>query len=212
MDQNRSSRPAGIPPSMRRPAPSPQHAPRPNTSHAPRPHHQSTTPPPPPPPARPQHTSPQPQPPKPRRGIGKWIAIVVALLVAAAVVMFVWKVMTGRYNEFNVKSGANNYQAVFLSNNMVYFGHLSQVDGDYVKMSDIYYLQVQNQQGQTATGQTQQTTAAQPQLSLTKLGGELHGPEDTMYINKREILFWENLKPDGKVTQAIKDYKNTNKK
>jgi hypothetical protein len=135
------------------------------------------------------------------------------LLIVAAIVIFVWKVVSGRYNEFNVKSGANNYQAVFLSNNMVYFGHLSQVDGDYVKMSDIYYLQVQNQQNQTASGQTQQAaTTAQPQLSLTKLGGELHGPEDTMYINKSEILFWENLKPDGKVTQAIKDYKNSNKK
>jgi hypothetical protein len=136
-----------------------------------------------------------------------WIALAVAAAIVVAVVVFVWKVVSGHYNEFDVKSGTNNYQAVFLTNNMVYFGHLSQVDGDYVKMTDIYYLQVQGQQNQSATGQTPQSSTTQPQLSLTKLGGELHGPEDTMYINRREILFWENLKADGKVTQAIKDYK-----
>jgi hypothetical protein len=38
---------------------------------------------------------------------------------------------------------------------------------------------------------------------LTKLGGEIHGPEDLMVINRSQILFVENLKPSGEVSKAI---------
>jgi hypothetical protein len=84
---------------------------------------------------------------------------------------------------------------------MVYFGKISNVTGEYVKLTDIYYLQVQQQ----AQGQQPAQNTQQPQFSLAKLGSELHGPEDTMYINRKEVLFWENLKDDGKVVQAIKN-------
>ncbi|HUC19958.1 MAG TPA: hypothetical protein VMR98_00490 [Candidatus Polarisedimenticolaceae bacterium] len=93
-------------------------------------------------------------------------------------------------------------QALFLTNGQVYFGKLANIDSSYVKLTDIYYLQVQQQvqPGQKADSQ-------QPQVSLAKLGGELHGPEDVMYVSREQVLFWENLKEDGKVAQAIKDYK-----
>lgn len=102
-----------------------------------------------------------------------------------------------------VKSGTDQYQAVFLSNNMVYFGKVSSITSEYIKMTDIFYLQVNQQQGD----QKAQAADQQSQLSLAKLGNELHGPEDAMFINRNEVLFWENLKPDGKVVQAIKNYK-----
>ena len=57
------------------------------------------------------------------------------------------------------------------------------------------------------------------QLGLTarifiesELGGELHGPEDVMYVSREQVLFWENLKDDGKVATAIKDYQASGKK
>jgi hypothetical protein len=43
-------------------------------------------------------------------------------------------------------------------------------------------------------------------ISLVKLGCELHGPEDEMLINRSQIVFWENLKEDGQVTQAVAEY------
>lgn len=101
------------------------------------------------------------------------------------------------------------YQAVFLTNGQVYFGKLKNPDSAYVKLTDIYYLQVQ----QTVQPDQQKEDASkQPNVSLAKLGSELHGPEDTMYISRDQILFWENLKDDGKVTQAIKDYQSGAKK
>ncbi|HEX7259307.1 MAG TPA: hypothetical protein VF272_00020 [Candidatus Saccharimonadia bacterium] len=98
-------------------------------------------------------------------------------------------------------------QALFLTNGQVYFGKLANINNSYVKLTDIYYLQVQQQvqPGQKTDSQT-------PQVSLAKLGGELHGPEDIMYVSREQVLFWENLKEDGKVAQAIKDYKASGKK
>jgi hypothetical protein len=94
------------------------------------------------------------------------------------------------------------YQAVFLTNGQVYFGKVSHVDSSYVKLTDIYYLQVQQQ-----VQPKDNSSSQQPQVSLAKLGGELHGPEDVMYISRQQVLFWENLKNDGKVVKAIASYK-----
>jgi hypothetical protein len=95
------------------------------------------------------------------------------------------------------------YQAVFLANGQVYFGKIKSISSSYVSVGDIYYLQQQVQQQQQAKDAKDQSS----NLSLTKLGNELHGPEDTMYISKDQITFWENLKDDSKVAQAIKEYK-----
>lgn len=102
---------------------------------------------------------------------------------------------------------AKQYQALFLTNGQVYFGKIDNVDASYVKLSDIYYLQVQQQ-----VQPDPKKDEAQPQISLAKLGGELHGPEDTMQISRSQVLFWENLKEDGKVVKAIREYQATQKK
>ena len=84
---------------------------------------------------------------------------------------------------------------------------MSNINSEYVQLEDIYYLQVQQQvqpDQQTADGQQAQTP--QQQISLAKLGSELHGPEDLMFISRDQIVFWENLKDDGssQVVEAIK--------
>ena len=92
------------------------------------------------------------------------------------------------------------YQAVFLNGGQVYFGKIGEYTGKYLTLTDIYYLRV-NQQVQPGTQQTTQD------ISLAKLGNELHGPEDEMVINRSEVQFWENLKDDGQVVKAITEYK-----
>lgn len=96
------------------------------------------------------------------------------------------------------------FQALFLTNGQVYFGHLANVNDGYVKLTDIYYLQVQQsvQPGQSNSNNNQQ-------VSLAKLGNELHGPEDAMYVAQSQVLFWENLKNSGKVVQAIDAYQSS---
>jgi hypothetical protein len=94
----------------------------------------------------------------------------------------------------------DKYQAVFMTNGQVYFGKLADVTHTYADLTDVYYLQVQQAVQPAATDQ-------KSQVSLTKLGSELHGPTDKMHISRDQILFWENLKDDSTVVKAIKDYK-----
>lgn len=123
---------------------------------------------------------------------------VVVLLVLAVVGWMLWGKMAGG-SSAEIKG--DRYQALFLTNGQVYFGKLANVDDKYVKLTDIYYLQVQQQVQPDQNKNSNQ----QPQVSLAKLGSELHGPEDTMMVNRDQVLFWENLKNDGKVVEAIKN-------
>lgn len=129
-----------------------------------------------------------------------WIRVRMAgLFVAAAIVLMVG-VMYG--NQPSPKSG--QFQAVFLTNGQVYFGHLKDANTKDPILTDIYYLQ-----SQTAQPNSSSTTSktSNSQLSLVKLGNELHGPEDQMNMKSDQILFWENLKDSSKVVQAIKNNK-----
>lgn len=94
------------------------------------------------------------------------------------------------------------YQAVFLTNNQVYFGKLSKLGSDFPILQDVFYLQL----AQPLQPQDPKA-AAQPQVNLVKLGGELHGPEDEMQINQNQILFVENLRADSQIVRAIIDFK-----
>lgn len=100
----------------------------------------------------------------------------------------------------------DRYQAIFLTNGQVYFGKLAGSNSQYLALKDVYYLQ-QNDQEQI---QQPESTEQQANLQLVKLGDELHGPEDAMYISKDQILFWENLKDDGQVVQGINQHKGQN--
>lgn len=127
--------------------------------------------------------------------------VAVAIIVIGGLALWGWKSM-------NSASGyvkGDKYQALFLTNGQVYFGKLSNVDNHYVKLDNIYYLQVQ--QATTVQPADNKANNNSPQVSLAKLGSELHGPDDTMLVNRDQVLFWENLKDDGKVVQAIKSNK-----
>jgi hypothetical protein len=117
----------------------------------------------------------------------RFLPLIVILLLVLAV--------AGVYF-FRLPPFSQKWQAVFLTNGQVYFGHMRPSVGNYVKLTNIYYLQV--------TQQLQPAGQTVPDIRLVKLGGELHGPEDAMYIMREQILFWENLKEDSRVVQGIK--------
>ena len=97
----------------------------------------------------------------------------------------------------NIDDAMTGYQAVFLTIGQTYFGKYSSYGKDYSKLTDIYYLQVGGSGLQTSSPSSFNS------INLTKLGSELHGPEDTMYLPLGSILFVENLKPDSQVVKAI---------
>jgi hypothetical protein len=100
----------------------------------------------------------------------------------------------------------NKMQAVFLNGGQVYFGRISDVNPKFMRVSDIYYLRV-NQTVQPDGSAAQNSNQG---VSLVKLGCELHGPDDSMVVNQDQVIFWENLKDDGQVAKAVKEYKEKN--
>lgn len=140
--------------------------------------------------------------------LSRILVVLLVVLSLAGIVFLGAKALSAVTADSSIK--VKQFQAVFLTNGQVYFGNLTKVDGSYVKLTDIFYLQVSSS-GSQATAQPASSTAQQ-QVSLAKLGGELHGPEDSMYISRSQVLFYENLKTDGKVAQAIKNYQDSNKK
>ena len=98
----------------------------------------------------------------------------------------------------------SKHQAVFMNGGQVYFGKITELNKSYITLQDIYYLQV-NQQVQPKQGEQQQND-----VTLVKLGCELHGPQDLMVIKQDQVIFWENLKEDGKVAEAVKQFQSQN--
>ena len=130
-------------------------------------------------------------------------AVVVGIALIGLVAWFVYRSSTAATID------TSKYQAVFFTNGQVYFGKLRSVNSGYMKLTDIYYLQTQSN---TKDSQNPQETNNQSSdVQLIKLGNEVHGPEDEMIISKDQILFFENLKSDGKVTDSIKQYQNQKK-
>ena len=135
-------------------------------------------------------------------GFFRWLIVLIIVLLIILAGLFVVSKVTG-WNVLGIDKGSvdGKWQAVFLSNGQVYFGQITNENSDTIIVKDIYYLQV-TRALQPAEGDAQQ----QNELSLVKLGNELHGPEDEMRINRAHVLFIENLKEDGKVVRAIQRY------
>lgn len=94
------------------------------------------------------------------------------------------------------------YSAVFLSNGQVYFGKLVKNNNNEMVLNNVYYLQVGGVGDLGAANTLNQT-----HFSLIRLGNELHGPTDELFINKSQVVFYEYLRDDSKVVESIKNYK-----
>lgn len=142
---------------------------------------------------------------KPNKGLVSLIIIFAIAVIAIFVVALGLRYIPGIADPI-AKSSSKDWQGVFLTNGQVYFGKVKSASGQTLSLSEIYYLQVvdkplqRTQEGENTAGQTQQ------ELTLIKLGNEIHGPTDAMTINRDHILLTVKLKEDSRVVQAIKQY------
>ena len=128
------------------------------------------------------------------------ISVSVAILAVAVGVMSILSLINSlKYDRSDKKDfiDLNTYQAVFLNNNQIYFGHLHDMYSDYPVLSDVYYVQLT--QEFSKKGQP-----VQEKGRLMRLGdSEPHMPQNEMILNKEHILFWENLRLDSPVVKTI---------
>lgn len=124
-------------------------------------------------------------------------SIVVICLVIALLGVAAWFVV-GRFVVGSSKIDATKYQAIFLTNGEVYFGKLRGYYTQRPYLENVYYIKT------SGGAEANAKNGVSQEQQLIKLGGETHGPEDMMIVNKSAILFVENLTDDSKIVQLIK--------
>lgn len=141
--------------------------------------------------------------PRPQPSGKRWIIIggIVVLLAAAAIT---WLVFT--QNRANVAGIATDkYQTVYLMNGQIYFGKLTAMSDTQYKLSNVYYLQTATPDTTKEESSSQSNAANNSQL--IKLSNAVYGPEDEMMISKDQVLYFQNLNPEGRAAQLIKTTK-----
>jgi len=148
---------------------------------------------------------PQAEPKRPR-----WrLKLVIGLIVIGLITCAAWFMLSR--SSISTAIDGNKYQAVFFTNGQVYFGKLSAINDEYMRLTNVYYLQAKSDTETKDTSPQSASKQNNSDVELIKLGGEIHGPEDAMIVSKDQILFFENLKPAGNVSQTITNYQNQNK-
>jgi hypothetical protein len=144
--------------------------------------------------------------PKSKRNIGPLLNKVLKALGIAAIVVAVILIAFLSRNYLGGIFGANkdeSYSAVFLSNGQVYFGKITANNEREIVLSNVFYLQINDKAAQANSADT----LSQTSFNLIKLGQELHGPTDELFVNRSQVVFYENLRADSKVVESIKNYK-----
>lgn len=151
---------------------------------------------------------------KKKLGFGNLASMFMLIVGSILVLAILFGLVFGQVTENQEKDliQGDKYQAVFLNSQdgQVYFGKLTVYNQEIYKLSDIYYVRVENPI--QPEGANQAAAKQQANISLAKLGNELHGPQDTMFISRSEVLYWENLKDDGQVVTAINEFKKNGEK
>lgn len=129
--------------------------------------------------------------------IKKSIKIIATILVVAALVAFLAPMLKSLPLPKIFGKGTQRYSAVFLTNGQVYFGKMRSESKSEIVLENVYYLQA-NANGTTPSNQTLGSS-----FQLVKLGNELHGPTDELFINRNQVVFYEYLRDDSKVVESI---------
>lgn len=148
-------------------------------------------------------------PSKKKRDSGKWRRIGVTVVVGAVIILLIALVAlisfsNGKNEDSYVDS--SKLQAVFLNTGQVYFGNIKSLNNKYFVLTNIYYLQQTNSSSSSSTS----SSTAGNNVTLVKLGCELHEPYDQMVINSSQVTFWENLQDGGQVAKAVANFEKQN--
>ncbi len=132
----------------------------------------------------------------------KVAVLLSTLLVAIVLIAIIAALVKAPSSKESSYVDSSKLQAVFLNTGQVYFGNLKTVNNRYFVLTNIYYLQTANNGNGSSNANTN--------VSLVKLGCELHEPYDKMVINRDQVTFWENLQDGGQVAKAVSTFEKQN--
>lgn len=121
-------------------------------------------------------------------------AILVALTIALAGAFIAAYFFLPHGERIN----ASGYQVVYMTSGQAYFGKLKNTTGDYLLLDTPYTAQDVSPEGEEDV---------QTSTTLVKVSQQQYGPTEAMSLKSDQVLFWQNLRDDSKVSQAIKNAK-----
>jgi hypothetical protein len=98
-----------------------------------------------------------------------------------------------------VRVDQDKRQAVFLSNGDSYFGDIVSINEEFIALKDVYYPPSRD-------SLSQDSTTGKKKLTLQKLNDAIYGPDNTIYINREQVLYFGDMRANSKVNEAIEKY------
>ena len=122
---------------------------------------------------------------------GSIIVTTVVILIGAATATYFLLPKGERVNQ-------DGFQVVYMTSGQAYFGKLKNTDGNYLVLDTPYTAQDVKPEGEENV---------QTSTTLVKVSQQQYGPTEAMSLKSDQVLFWQNLRDDSKVTEAIKNAK-----
>lgn len=154
---------------------------------------------------QPSSSAPRPTAPKSKKSSPKYTKILLVAVLVLAVGLATWLAWGKLSGGVAATIDRGKNQAVFLQNGQTYFGSLEIVDDNYLKLRNVFYVRADD-----ATAEDDAESAGDSSMQLIKRGEEVFGPEDAMIINRDQVVYFENIKDDSRVSQLMKDFKANN--
>lgn len=87
------------------------------------------------------------------------------------------------------------YWTVTLDTGQIFYGKIDKIDGESIALKDAFYYQ------------PGVSSVNAENIRITKVGTELHQPQDIVFLNRTHIISRQVMTSDSRVVKAIQKYK-----
>lgn len=147
----------------------------------------------------PTDATPDPTPRSTGAVLGILGMLAILAIVAILVVVLVSGSGGGAGADVAAEARANRVQAVYMSNDRVFFGTLEARDGDWVELSDAFYLR-----RAAADTAAKDADAAAATTEVVPVSQEVGG-DGNLVLNATEIVLVQNLQADSDIARTVED-------
>lgn len=104
-----------------------------------------------------------------------------------------------------------SWYAVYLTNNQVYFGHISSIRRDEIVLENVHFAEAYQEQVPVATSaKFALTTAPKQTFRISQRGNEkMLSSDHKLFINRTSVLYWEKFSPDAEVVKLLEEVRGT---
>ncbi len=138
--------------------------------------------------------------PKAKKKVSPFLrgGIIVVVIIVLGGLLGYFSKLTPR---FGMQSDRGAYYAIFLNTGQSFFGTIEREDRENIMLTNVFYMQLVDQQLPPLEEGGEPRVVQQPQL--VKKGDEFYGPDSSIRINREQVTYIERLREDSQVLTQI---------